>query len=102
MRFKLHRGVLAVALLLAATGTNAATVYVNCGAKAGLTSIGAAIKAVQFAGSSTINVSGACHENLVIQGLDRLTLNATTALSFRRLGWQARRDLDFGFPGRGH
>ena len=73
---KLHRGVLAVALLLAATGRNAATVYVNCGAKAGLTSIGAAIKAVQFAGSSTINVSGACHENLVIQGLDRLTLNA--------------------------
>ena len=79
--FKLHCGVLAVALLLAATETNAATVYVNCGARVGLTTIGAAIKAVQFAGPSTINVSGACHENVVIQSLDRLTLNAVNGAS---------------------
>jgi nitrous oxidase accessory protein NosD len=32
-------------------------------------------------GSSTINVSGACHEDIVIQSIDRLTLNAAPGAS---------------------
>jgi hypothetical protein len=42
------------------------------------------LKALQYSedhGSSTINVSGACHENVVIQSLDRLTLNAASGAS---------------------
>src|SRR5262245_51809805 len=68
-------------LLLSASTVAAATLSVNCGGKVGLTSIGAALKAVQFAGPSTIKVSGACHENIVIQSLDRLTLNAAPGAS---------------------
>ncbi len=45
-----------------------------------MTSIGAALKVLQNAegsdGRSTINVSGACRENVVIQSMDRLTLIA--------------------------
>jgi hypothetical protein len=76
-----NRIALTSVLLLAAMGTNAATLSVNCGGKVGLTSIGAAIKIAQFVGPSTINVSGACHENVVIQSLDRLTLNAAPGAS---------------------
>src|SRR5262249_31897214 len=57
---------------------------VNCAAKAGLHSIGAALKVLQNGedhASSTINVSGACHENVVIQSVDRLTLNAVKGAS---------------------
>jgi hypothetical protein len=68
-------------LLLSANTAGAATLFVNCGAKTGLTSIGAALKAVQVAGPSTIKVSGACRENVVIQGLDRLTLKAVNGAS---------------------
>lgn len=68
-----------------ATGTvKATTLYVNCGAKAGLTSIGGALRTLQYAeghGPNTINVSGACHENVVIQSVDRLTLNAVNHAS---------------------
>jgi hypothetical protein len=42
------------------------------------------LKALQYAEgheASTINVSGACHENVVIQSLDRLTLNAVNGAS---------------------
>ena len=60
---------------------DAATLYVNCAGKGPLTSIGAALKLVQYLGPSTINVSGACHENVVIQSLDRLTLNALNGAS---------------------
>ncbi|PWT81987.1 MAG: hypothetical protein C5B58_08990 [Acidobacteria bacterium] len=62
----------------------AATLYVNCGAKAGLNSIGAALKALQYSddrGPATINVAGACKENLLIQNVDRLTLNALQGAS---------------------
>jgi hypothetical protein len=79
--FTLRRIALTAVLLLAATGANAATLTVNCGGKVGLTTIGAAIKVAQFVGPSTINVSGACHENVVIQSLDRLTLNAAPGAS---------------------
>jgi hypothetical protein len=58
------------------TGTaKAATLYVNCAAKEGLHSIGAALKVLQnVPGPSTINVSGACHENVLLQNIDRLTI----------------------------
>ncbi|MBS0579536.1 MAG: hypothetical protein JSR36_09765 [Proteobacteria bacterium] len=68
-------------LLMAASTVKAATLYVNCGGRIGLTSIGAALRAAQFAGPSTINVSGACNENVVIQSLDRITLNAAQGAS---------------------
>jgi hypothetical protein len=73
-----------VVLVCAAFGANAATLQVNCGGRGGLTTIGAAIKALQnfpLPGPATINVSGACHENVVIQGAERLTLNAASGAS---------------------
>jgi len=75
---------LPLALLMSASTVRAATLYVNCGGKAGLTSIGAALKALQYSEghrSSTINVSGACNENVVIQSIDRVTLNAAPGAS---------------------
>ena len=71
-------------LFMAASSVKAATLYVNCGGKTGLSSIGAALKALQYSeghGPSTINVSGACHENVVIQSIDRLTMNALKGAS---------------------
>jgi len=73
---------LSLVLLMAASSARAATLDVNCGGKGPLTSIGAALKALQYVpGPSTINVSGACHENVVIQSMDRLTLNAMPGAS---------------------
>src|SRR5262249_10312053 len=72
---------LLLCFLMSAGTVRAATLYVDCGGKRPLTSIGAALKAVQFAGPSTINVSGTCNENVVIQNLDRLTLNAAPGTS---------------------
>ena len=71
-------------LLMAASTVKAATLYVNCGGKGGMASIGAALRVLQNGeghDSSTINVSGACHENVVIQSMDRLTLNAVNGAS---------------------
>jgi hypothetical protein len=71
-------------LLVAASTVRATTLSVNCAAKEGLHSIGAALKELQNGeghGSSTINVSGACNENIVIQNLDRLKLNAAPGAS---------------------
>ena len=71
-------------LLLLGSTANAATLWVNCGARSGLTSINAALKALQYSesrGSATINVSGVCKENVVIQSLDRLTLTAVNGAS---------------------
>jgi hypothetical protein len=73
----------ALLLFLGATA-QAATLWVHCGATTGLTSISAAVKALQSFESerpNTINVSGACHENVVIQSMDRLTLNAVNGAS---------------------
>lgn len=75
---------LPLVLLMSAGTVRAATLYVNCGGKGGLTSITAAVKVLQYSegqGSSTIYVSGACHENVVIQGVDRLALNAVNGAS---------------------
>jgi hypothetical protein len=68
---------------MSANPARASTLNVHCGGKVGLTSIGAALKTLQFPGSgpSTINISGACNENVVIQSLDRLTLNAAPGAS---------------------
>jgi hypothetical protein len=64
---------------------NAATLNVHCGQKEGITSIGAAIKLLQahplLDDSNTITVTGNCQENVVIQGLGRLTLNAVNGAS---------------------
>src|SRR5271170_128590 len=71
-------------LLLMGSTAHATTLYVNCGGKVGLSSIGAALKIPQFplfSGPNTINVSGACHENVVIQSIDRLTLTAVKGAS---------------------
>src|SRR5215831_8594693 len=84
-RFRCGSGLCLTALLLMSAGTaGAATLYVHCGGSGGLNSIGAALKALGHAeniGPSTINVSGACHENVVIQNVDRLTINASPGAS---------------------
>src|SRR4029077_19752726 len=72
---------LPLVLLMSAGTVRAATLFVNCGGKAGLSTIGAALKVVQQAGPSTINVSGGCHENVVIRGIDHLMLNAINGAS---------------------
>ena len=71
-------------LLTAVSTVRATTLSVNCAAKEGLHSIGAALKVLQNGQGhepSTINVYGACHENVVIQSLDRLTLNGVNGAS---------------------
>lgn len=71
-------------LLLIGSAAQAGTLWVNCGGKGGFTTIGAAIKALQsipVAGTATIIVSGACHENVVIQSIDQLTLTAVKGAS---------------------
>jgi hypothetical protein len=70
------------ALLLLASTAQATTLWVNCSSKAGLTSINAALKVLQGSesrGAATINVSGACHENVQIRDTDRLTINGGNA-----------------------
>jgi hypothetical protein len=69
-------------LLLIGSTAHATTLWVNCGAAKGLTSINAALKALQSSeshGPATINVSGMCYENVLIRNMDRLTLNADGA-----------------------
>jgi len=54
-------------LVASASPVRAATLNVHCGGSGGLNSIGAALKALKYSesnGPSTINVSGACHENV--------------------------------------
>jgi len=68
---------LTLLLFMATSAVKASTLYVHCGGNTGLTSIGAALKALHNSedhGPSTINVSGACHENVVVQNIDRLTI----------------------------
>src|SRR5271167_4705675 len=81
----IKRSVIASALLLLlGSAAQAGTLWVNCGGKGGLNSIGAALKSLQNFESrepTTINVSGACHENVVIQSIDRLTLTAVNGAS---------------------
>jgi hypothetical protein len=64
------------ALILAAATVDAATVTVNCGGSRGLTSISQALKWLSHEGPNTLRVLGACHENVTVQGFDRLSLDA--------------------------
>jgi hypothetical protein len=72
-------------LVLIGSTAHARTLSVYCGSTEGLSSIGAALKTLQNSaesrGPSTINVSGACNEDVVIQSIDRLTLNAVNGAS---------------------
>jgi hypothetical protein len=76
---------LVAAFLTAATTAHAITLTVNCGQKEGLSSIGAALTVLQgpllAAGPNTIKVSGSCHENLFITGMDLLTIAGTNGAS---------------------
>jgi len=82
-RFIYGPGLCLTALLLIPIGTvTAATLHVNCAAREGLHSIGAALKVLQnVPGPSTIDVSGECNEDVVIQGMDRVTLNGLPGAS---------------------
>ena len=64
--------VFAMALSVYAQGTN---LKVNCNGTA-LSTINSALKMLNPQGPNTITVSGSCHENVVIQSFDRLTLTA--------------------------
>jgi hypothetical protein len=66
-------------LFLVGEPAQAATLNVNCGASHGLNTIAAALRTLHDGsqrGPSTINVSGACSENIAIRGIDRLTISA--------------------------
>src|SRR5437879_4975241 len=84
--FSLTKHLCASALfLLIGSTAHAVTLSVNCGSTTGLPSINAALKVLQSSeeshGTNTINVSGACHENLSISNADGLTLNAAPGAS---------------------
>jgi hypothetical protein len=71
-------------LLLLASAAQATTLYVNCGGKVGFTSIGAALKVLQNSdshGPNTIDVSGSCRENLLINDMDLLTIAGSKGAS---------------------
>jgi hypothetical protein len=61
-----------------AQGTNLA---VNCNGTGALSTINGALKLLDPQGPNTLTVSGNCHENPVIQGFDRLTLQARPGAS---------------------
>ena len=63
-------------LLAPSARADATVLTVRCGGRGPLTSIGAALNLVDMHGPATIVVSGTCHENVHVQGLDRLTLQA--------------------------
>ena len=75
----------AALLLLCGSGVaQAATLFVHCGASTVLTTVGAALKALKYSensGPSTINVSGACHENVLIKNIDRLIIAGSNGAS---------------------
>jgi hypothetical protein len=76
------RAILAVfALVSAAATVDAATVTVNCAGSRGLTSISQALKLLGRQGPNTLKVLGACHENVSIQGFNRLSLVASPGAS---------------------
>jgi len=75
---------LLLAQLISVGAAKAATLYVNCDGKVGLTSIGAALKTLQHTeatGPNTINVTGGCRENVVIKDMDRLTVTGRAGAS---------------------
>jgi hypothetical protein len=84
-------------LLLMGSVAQAGTLWVNCGGKGGFTSIGAAVKVLQNSeshGPNTINVSGACAENVLIQNMDHLTLNALNGASITDVSYGTHEVID--------
>ncbi|MBV8342749.1 MAG: hypothetical protein JO173_10265 [Gammaproteobacteria bacterium] len=80
----LRYGLGLIAVFLIAPAANAFTLNVNCNAKEGLTTINAALqelKRIPLSAPNTINVSGTCREYVLIQNMDRLTLNAINGAS---------------------
>ena len=71
-------------LLLMGSAAQASTLWVKCGGKGGLNTIGAALKVLQNTepqGPNAINVLGACHENLLINNMDLLTISGSNGAS---------------------
>src|ERR1022692_3537311 len=66
-------------LILSCTWLQAANLKVHCGGKGQFTSISSALKTLDPGQSNTVTVKGKCHENVLIQGFDRLTLISTTS-----------------------
>jgi hypothetical protein len=63
------------AFLLMAGSMQASTINVQCGGSQNPTSITAALLLVNPAGPNTLNISGTCNENVVINKFNRLTLS---------------------------
>lgn len=59
------------------TPTYEANIRIQCGGKAHQT-IKGVLRFLDPAGSNTVTVNGNCHENVVVQSLDRLTLITTS------------------------
>jgi len=59
----------------------AAHLKVNCNGTGALSTISGALKMLNPEGPNTLTVSGSCHENVVIQSFDRLTLTANPGAS---------------------
>jgi hypothetical protein len=71
-------------LLLMGSAAQASTLWVNCAGKDGLNTIGAALrllKGVPISEPNTINVSGACRENLLINNMELLTITGSKGAS---------------------
>jgi Right handed beta helix region len=66
-------------LILSCSCVQAANVKVHCGGKGQFTSISSALKTLDPSLSNAVTVRGKCHENVLIQGFDRLTLISTTS-----------------------
>jgi Right handed beta helix region len=97
---------LAASILLLSVGSvvQALTLNVYCdskvgfsGIKEGFPSINAALRVIQgplAAVPNTINVSGACHENVLIQNIDRLTLTTLNGASITDASYGTREVID--------
>jgi Right handed beta helix region len=59
----------------------ATNLKVNCDGTGALSTINGALNLLNPQGPNTVTVSGACHENIVIQSFDRLTLIASPGAS---------------------
>ncbi|HYL16118.1 MAG TPA: right-handed parallel beta-helix repeat-containing protein [Terriglobales bacterium] len=85
MRTILYVVCLSAALSLLVSGAYAANVTVRCGHQGegedSFPSVSAALSHLNPSATNTITVSGACNENVVIQGFDRLTLVASPGAS---------------------
>jgi Right handed beta helix region len=68
----------AVSVILSCSCVQAANVKVHCGGKGQFTSISSALKTLDPNQPNTITVKGKCHENVLIQSFDRLTLISTS------------------------